>query len=256
MEQITSFQNPKIKQVKRLRDRRHREREARFVIDEVRDLERALDQGYRVDYALYCADLGPVTLLERVGMVYDVPRSVLEKVSYRQNPAPIVAVIEQATPPDTINLAGGHPVLVLVGLTKPGNIGALLRTADAAGFKTILLVDTALDLYNPNIIRSSTGACFLHNIHTPTADEALRLLRENDYRLVAAAVDGNYDLFDADLSGRVAVVLGTEDQGLDAAWLAAAEQRIRIPMCGTLSDSLNVSVSGAIFMYEALRQHR
>jgi RNA methyltransferase, TrmH family len=265
-ERITSFQNPKIKQFRKLRERGERDRQRRFVIDDSRDLVRALDCGYEIDYGLYCADLdqGGGDILDRIadGSIYEVPRAIMEKASYRQNPSPVVVVMKQPPLPDlnapVLRIVSSNEVsiLVLVDLCKPGNIGALLRTADAAGFTTILLVDTALDIYNPNVIRSSTGACFLGNIYTASTAEALHLLREGECSIIAAAVMGDCSLFDVDFRGKIAVVLGTEDRGLDDTWLSAADHLVRIPMSGRLSDSLNVSVSGAIFMYEALRQRQ
>jgi RNA methyltransferase, TrmH family len=259
-EQITSFQNSRVKQVRRLRERRARDREARFVIDDTRDLLRALDCGYHVDYVLYCPELdaGDPLPLDRLppDAIFQVSREIMEKVSYRQNPSAVVAVMEQKPPGtlDDLRAQAGPLVLGLVDLQKPGNIGALLRTADATGFNTICLIDTALDIYNPNVIRSSTGACFLGNIYALNTAEALAFFREADYRIVAAVVEGHSAMFETDFGGRVALVLGTEDRGLPQAWIDAADARVRIPMVGRLADSLNVSVSGAVLMYEVLRQ--
>jgi TrmH family RNA methyltransferase len=147
-------------------------------------------------------------------------------------------------------------VLVLVDLRKPGNIGALLRTADATGFRAVLLVDTSVDIYNPNVIRSSTGASFLHNIYDVTSQEAAAFLEARGYRTLAAVVDGETSLFETNLRGKTAVILGTEDHGLPDFWMKNATQCVRIPMVGSLSDSLNVSVSGAVMMYEVLRQQQ
>ena len=264
-EKIASFQNPKIKQIKNLRDRRARDRESLFVIDDGRDLSRALDCGYSIAYALFCPELpqGDDELLARIpgDIVYEVSPAIMEKTSYRQNPSSLVAVMRQKAIlglddlHDRGNTVDSH-ILALVNLQKPGNIGALLRTADATGFKAITLVDSELDIYNPNIIRSSTGACFLDNIYVMTSEEALSYFRENGFTIIAADVNGDVDLFDAGFGQRAAITLGTEDRGLDALWLHNANQRVRIPMVGKLSDSLNVSVSGAIFMVEALRQRR
>lgn len=256
METITSPQNPRIKQIHKLRDKRGRERAQRFVIDETRDLARALRQGYQIDYALYCPELavGDELALLAGQVVFEVPQTLMIKASYRQNPAPLLAVMK-ARPLHDISSLTDELVLALVDLRKPGNIGALLRTADAAGFRAVVLVDTALDRYNPNIIRSSTGACFLDNIYSATTAQAIEYFRTNHYAIIAAAVDGDRSLFDADFRQKSVVVLGTEDQGLDDIWLQKADQCVQIPMAGHLSDSLNVSVSGAVFMYEALRQH-
>ena len=147
-------------------------------------------------------------------------------------------------------------ILALVGLEKPGNIGALLRTADAVGVDAVLFVDQALDLFNPNIIRTSTGACFLNNIYATNSADAIQFLHEHGYRVAATVVDGDTDLFQADFSGRVAFVMGTEDVGLSEDWVNASNQRLTIPMIGQVSDSLNVSVSGAVCLYEAFRQRR
>lgn len=261
-DKITSFQNTKVKQVKKLRERRARDKGRLFVIDDVRDLERALDCGYLVDYVFYCPALAAQNepILQRLAdfPIYDVPQDIMEKVSYRENPSPILAVMQQkpVRSVDQLQDKSHTQLLALVNLQKPGNIGALLRTADATGFKAIILIDTALDIYNPNIIRSSTGACFLDNIYTLTTSQAVTYFKESGYQIIAAAVDGDVELVDADLTQKTVIVLGTEDQGLDVTWLQAADQRVRIPMIGTIADSLNVSVSGAMFMYEALRQHR
>jgi RNA methyltransferase, TrmH family len=266
VEQITSFQNSKIKQIKKLRNRRERDKAGLFVIDDGRDLSRALSCDYAVAYALFCPALATTedrALLKQLPQhnVYEVAPAIMEKAAYRQNPSALLAVMEQKSKLGKDDLlarvqADDSPVLVLVNLQKPGNIGALLRTADAAGFKTICLVDTALDVYNPNVIRSSTGACFLDNIIQVTTAEALDVFQSQEVALVAAVVDGDSDLFQADFRRKVAVVLGTEDQGLDKIWHENADLRVTIPMMGQLSDSLNVSVSGAIFMYEVLRQRR
>jgi RNA methyltransferase, TrmH family len=262
-EKITSFQNPRVKLIKRLRDKRDREREGRFVIDDLRDFERALDCGFELDYAFICPELAEdareLNRAERripVQKRFEVSREMMEKVSYRTHPGvisgvmhmPSVSNFEQATAYVT------SPVLSLVGLQKPGNIGALLRTADAAGFKTIFLIDTALDLFNPNIIRSSTGAVFLPNIYQITGTQAATFFQQQHYQLVAAHLEGDENLFSVQFADRCAILLGTEDVGLDDIWVERCDVLLKIPMVGELSDSLNVSVSGAVIMYEVLRQ--
>jgi TrmH family RNA methyltransferase len=258
IKRITSFQNPRIKLIKTLRDKRGREREGRFVIDNERDLARALDCGYEVDFVLYTPQHQPVLPNLPAHALYEVTPDILEKASYRDNPSALVAVMVSRP---LLRLADLNPtqqtlLLVLVGLEKPGNIGALLRTADAVGVDAILCVDQALDLFNPNIIRASTGASFLNNIYTANSADTIQFLHEQGYRIAATVVDGDTDLFNADFSGRVAFVMGTEDVGLSSDWVNASDQRLTIPMIGQVSDSLNVSVSGAICLYEAFRQRR
>lgn len=255
---ITSFQNPKIKLIKKLRDKKGRDQEALFVIDSYRDLRRALDCGYEAEFVLHCPSLhSAVDWIEGLAL-YEVPAEIMEKASYRENPDGIIAVIRQKPTQNAAHLAriSSEFILGLVNLMKPGNIGALLRSADAAGFDTIFLIDTQLDLYNPNLIRSSTGAVFLDNLYSVSSAEAIQFLRGAAFTLIAAAPDGERELYHLDISGKTALLLGTEDDGLDAVWLGACDQRVRIPMVGSLSDSLNVSVSGAVMMYEILRQRQ
>lgn len=260
-ETITSFQNPRLKQVKRLRDKKSRIDEGLFVIDDGRDLTRAFEHGYQADYALICepllkADERAVIQHIPPQRQFFVPKEMMEKVAYRENPSGLVVVMKSIPQKGLSDLTDtDQPILVLVNLQKPGNIGALLRTADATGFNHVFLVDTTLDLYNPNIIRSSTGACFLQTTYALSSADALAFLKKNGYRIVSAVVDGETLLYEANLRGKIAIVLGTEDVGLPAQWVQSAHQKVKIPMVGQLSDSFNVSVSGAIFMMEALRQN-
>lgn len=232
------------------------------MIDDLRDLHRAIACNYMIDDLFYCADLDTAPNLALTDLscetIYDVSVELMGKISYRRNPASIVAVMRQKSPRDyrEINPDDATHILGLVDLRKPGNIGALLRTADATGFKHIFLIDTALDLYNPNIIRSSTGASFLDNIYTLTTEQALAFFAQNQYQIISAIVDGDTSLPEVNFTHRNAIILGTEDLGLNDTWVAKCDVAVQIPMVGTLSDSLNVSVSGAIFMYEALRQSR
>lgn len=259
LEKITSFQNPKIKQLKKLRDKREREKTGLFVIDYARDLERALAYGYMIDYAFYCPAMAASTLPQHLleeTQLYEVTQELIENISYRENPSEIVAVLRQKPAygiEQTNTLAAPH-ILTMVGLQKPGNIGALLRSADAAGIQAVFLVDTALDIYNPNIIRSSTGACFLPNLYTLTSQQALTFFRRGAYQVISATSNGSTSLFDVDFSHKIAVVLGTEDKGLSDFWLRECDLLVKIPMIGHMVDSLNVSVSGAVIMYEMLRQ--
>lgn len=260
-ETISSFQNSKIKQAKKLHDKRHRQQSGLFAVDDARDLARALANGYAVVYALFSPGLATPEEQARAAdlpQVYEVTPELMQKASYRQNPGGLMAVLRQQPPAGyaaAVQVTAQH-ILALVGLEKPGNVGALLRTADAAGFTAIFLVDTALDIYNPNIIRSSTGACFLRNLYQLSSTEAQAIFRDNGYQVVAAHLAGDTSLFALDLRRKSAIVLGTEDRGLPEAWVAACDRLVRIPMVGQLADSLNVSVSGAIFMYEALRQQQ
>lgn len=254
---ITSVQNSKIKLVNRLRGKRGRQQEARFVIDYERDLRRALQHGYDIDYVLHCPELSPAS--DGFGTEsHEVTPALIKRVSYRENPEGMIAVMHSKPAKDLAQLEAVEiqHAIVLVDLRVPGNIGALLRTADAAGIDAIILVDSALDLYNPNVIRSSTGACFLDNIYQLSSEEALAFLTKEGFQIVAADVTGGRRLYDVDFRPKSAIALGSEDQGLSGDWIKRADQFVRIPMEGSISDSLNVSVSGALFMYELYRQKR
>lgn len=258
LEQITSLQNNKVKLVNRLRTKRGRETENLFVIDYDRDLERALEQGYTIEFVMVCPAIADDSILDFVGQadIYEVTEQVLNKVSYRENSAGFVAVMQSKPIKhlQALQQSGAKHLIGLVDLRKPGNIGALLRTADATDIDAILLVDTSLDLYNPNIIRSSTGACFLDNIYQLDSQSAITYCKQHNIQLVSAYVTGNETLYDVDFRQATAIMLGTEDKGLSETWVQNCDRLVNIPMTGRISDSLNVSVSGAIFMYEALRQ--
>ena len=252
---ITSSQNSKIKLVNRLRSKRGRQREARFVLDYERDLQRALLLGYDIDFILHCPELAPAPK----GIdaeTHQVTPALIKRASYRENPDCLIAVMHCKPARDLAVLEARiiHHAIALVSLAVPGNIGALLRSADAAGIDAVILVDSAIDLYNPNVIRSSTGACFLDNIYQLSGDEALAFLKREGFQLVAADAAGGRTLYEADFRPKTALALGAEDRGLPQAWIDRADQVARIPMKGAVSDSLNVSVSGALIMYEMFRQ--
>ncbi len=252
---ITSAQNSKIKLVNRLRGKRGRQREARFVIDYERDLQRALRLGYDIDFILYCPDLGAQPDCAGID-AHQVEQALFTRVSYRENPTGIIAVMRSKPAKRLAQLRATdhHHVVALVGLAVPGNIGALMRSADAAGIDALILVDTALDLYNPNVIRSSTGACFLNNIYQLSGDEALAFFTSARFQIIAADIGGERTLYEVDFQPKSVIALGGEDQGLPKAWIDRADHVARIPMQGAVSDSLNVSVSGALFVYEMVRQ--
>lgn len=258
MERITSPGNSKVKLIHRLRSKRGRQSESRFVIDSLRELGRALERKYRLEYLLYCADKNDIPSWTGP-KAHQVSSALLKRVSYRENPDGIVAVMRSKPPRGLRHMEQkgiGASALGLVGLEIPGNIGALLRTADGAGVDSVLLVDIALDLYNPNIIRNSAGACFRDNIYQLKSEEALAFLRGRgaECQIIAADAAGKRTLYEIDLGGRTIIALGNEAQGLPREWIALADHSARIPMTGEISDSLNVSVSGALFMYERVRQ--
>jgi TrmH family RNA methyltransferase len=179
---------------------------------------------------------------------------VFAKVAYGDRAEGVVAVaavpqasLAELTVPDPALVA------VVVGLEKPGNVGAILRSADAAGVNAVIVADGGTDLYNPNAIRASLGTLFTVPLASADSDETLAWLAANQFRAFAARVDGAIEYTQADFRGRTAIVLGSESAGLPAAWQGKNVQAIRLPMCGA-ADSLNVSATAAVLFYEALRQ--
>jgi TrmH family RNA methyltransferase len=261
-ERITSTANPRLKAALRLRGRRERDARGLTLIDGVRETARALAggaalrEGFVLDEGAGDPDVADllVRLAERSVPVVELGRDAFAKLAYGDRLDRVIAVA--ATP--SHRLADLRPpseplVAVVEGVEKPGNVGALLRTADGAGVSAVILADPHTDLSNPNIIRASLGTVFTVPIAVAPADEVIAWLRDRDIAIVAALVDGSVEHTSADLTGPVAIALGSEAHGLTDAWRDAAAQTVRIPMLG-VADSLNVSVTAAILFYEALRQ--
>lgn len=262
MAEITSLHNPRIKAALRLRSGRHRRKEGRFLIDGLREIGRALQAGIPLVEGFFCpqqadpAALQP--LLERWAEtntpLWQVSPAVMEKLAYGQRREGLVAVakipsrsLEQLVlPPQAV-------VAVLEGVEKPGNLGAVLRSADAAGIGAVLLANCPGDLWNPNTIRASLGCVFSMPIGIGTSHQVLAWLRREGIRIYPARVDGTVLYTEADLRPPAALVLGSESKGLSGIWEGPDVQPIRIPMCGQ-ADSLNISVAAAILFYESLRQ--
>ncbi len=259
MKRLTSPANPRIKTLARLQNASARRAAGRFLVESERELQRAIDAGFSVIELYLCDDL-PVdeTLVQRAGdagaALIAITRPILDKVTYRQNPQGLVAVLERRTA-RLHHVALGDPPLVLVctGLEKPGNIGAILRTADAAGVDAVFIDSPEADLFNPNCIRASTGAVFSMPIVCETGDELRDYLAEQGLTVIAATPDAHMAHTRAPFAEPCAIVLGSEDRGLDIAWREVADVPVCVPMFGRV-DSLNVSVTAALLMYEARRQ--
>jgi TrmH family RNA methyltransferase len=259
---ITSAQNPRVKAAVKLRDSRQRARQARFVIDGARELQQALWGRIELDELFVCVPLcrsdearGVLERLDQIeAEVWHVVPEVFEKLAFGKRHDGLVAV---AKVPERslaqLKPAGGGLVAVLEGVEKPGNVGAVLRTADAAGVAAVLLADPRTDLFNPNCIRASLGTVFTLPVARCTSAEALDWLHERKLRIFAARPDARRLYTDADLGSGAAVALGSEAQGLSELWKAGDVVPIKLPMRGT-ADSLNVSAASAVLFYEALRQ--
>ena len=189
-------------------------------------------------------------------MIATVSNDVFSKLMFGERADVVIAVAKRpSTNLETIKFAGSGFVLVLQAIEKPGNLGAILRTADACNAAAVLLADSETDFYHPNSIRASTGAVFKLPVATGTSTEVQGWIAANQLRVVTAIVEGSTELFDADLTGNIVLVLGNEARGLDEQWRNENFQPIRLPMQG-IADSLNVSVTAAVMMYETVRQQK
>jgi len=262
--QITSTANPRLKAAARLRGRRERDKTGLTLIDGVRETLRALAASATVrEVFVEPSVLGgqqASALLERLHEesvpIVELSRDAFEKLAYGDRLDGVVAVAE--TPPRTLDelILPQQPVVgVVEGVEKPGNLGAIVRSADGAGINGIIVADTATDLFNPNIIRASIGTVFAVPVAVASSGDVLTWLRERDIAIVAARLDGSVDYSQADYSGAVAIALGSEARGLSDPWGELARASVRLPMLG-VADSLNVSATAAVLFYEALRQRR
>lgn len=259
---ITSRQNPRVKATVRLCAHRGRDEQGRFLIHGVREIRRAVAAGVRCAEAFVCEDLcttddirGAVDAVANAGaeMLY-VTRPVYARVSFGDRDDGVVVVAEAPRRrPGKLRLPAEPLVVVLEGVEKPGNVGAILRSADAAGVDAVVVADGRSDLFNPNTIRASLGTVFRDNVAEGTAAEVIAWLGEQGLRAFAARPDASLSYTEADLRGGVAIVVGSEAEGLTPAWTGPQVSAVRLPMRG-LADSLNVSTAAAVLFYEALRQ--
>ena len=251
------MQNSRVKQVVKLASRKERRQSGLYLIDEQREVERAIACGESLESVFFCPDLGgdPLNLLVSDDVLRFVcPRSVFEKMAYRQHPGGVMAVAKQAGKSFAdIALSEAPLLIVATAIEKPANLGAILRTADGVGADGVLVCDPVTDVYNPNVISSSTGTFFAVPTVVTDTSAAINWLRANKVQIVCTTPDTEHLYTDVNLAVPTAVVMGSEKDGLPAAWLEASDVNVRIPMNG-VADSLNVSVSTALLVYEAARQ--
>ncbi len=262
-EPIRSLQNERIKGLVRLRQRRERDKSKTFLVEGRREVERALEAGAKIDSLFLCPQLFSRDIrtlgstAQRLGAeLIELGVAAFNKASYRENPDGVLGVFQQFdTSLSTINLLG-HPLLLVVeGIEKPGNLGTMMRTADAAGVTGVIVCDPATDPFNPNVVRASMGALFSVPLATASTAETLSLLRGSGIRTVATTPDTDTVIWDVDFRGAIAIVIGTEDTGLSPTWLENSGVQARLPMAGS-ADSLNAATAAAVCLFEAVRQRR
>ena len=273
---ITSTQNPKIKRLLELQQKSsERRKSSLFVVEGRRELAHCLESGYEVESVFVGVkneesggmknEESPFALHSSINNTFLVSPHVYERIAYRGSTEGIIAIVRAkhrtledlsiglAALPPTGGAGRGALFVILESVEKPGNLGAVLRSADAAGATAVIVCDPLTDLYNPNLIRASIGACFTVPTVACTSEECIRFFKDNHVRILTAQLQDSTLYYDTDMTGPTAIVMGTEATGLTTQWRQAADAHIRIPMLGRL-DSLNVSVSAAILLFEAVRQ--
>ena len=279
-ELITSAQNPKIKKLLALQQKSSERRsEGLFVVEGRREIEHCVEAGYEIDTVFVCPSVMPDSdraswtpdqvggdsivmpggsLVmpggDRASKTFRVSPSVYDKIAYRAGTEGIIAEVKAKSLSLRDLTLGDNPlIVVLESVEKPGNLGAVLRSADASGADAVIVCDPLTDLYNPNLIRSSIGAIFTVPCVACSSKECIDFLKSKGISILTAQLQDSELYYDTDMKKGVAIVMGTESTGLTDIWRKAADAHIRIPMLGRL-DSLNVSVSAAILLFEAVRQ--
>lgn len=257
---ISTGQNPKIKKLMALQQKAAERRSSGlFVVEGLRELQHCVEAGLEVDTLFYCPALmrsgaATETVLSASGRCCEVTRAVYEKMAYRGGTEGVMGEVRfRSLRLDDLQLPEAPLVVVLERVEKPGNLGAVLRSADAAGVDAVIVCDPLTDLYNPNLVRSSIGALFTVPCVACSSEECISFLKERGIQILTAQLQDSQLYYDTDMTTGTAIVMGTEATGLTEVWRQAADRHIRIPMLGRL-DSLNVSVSAAVLMYEAVRQ--
>lgn len=287
IETITSAQNRKVKELLTLVEKsKERSAAGLFVVEGQRELGHCLDAGFIPETLFICGEVMAVqnnavngaktghlteniegkdgldaliakaeALNPRLGVV-QIPAFLYEKVAYRGSTEGIIAEVHSVPRSlEDLRLGERPLVMVLESVEKPGNLGAVLRSADAAGADAVIVCDPLTDIWNPNLIRSSVGAVFSVPVAVCTSADAIAFLKERGIRILTAQLQDSEWYYDTDMTGATALVMGTESTGLTQAWRDSADAHIKIPMLGRL-DSLNVSVSAAVLLYEAVRQRK
>lgn len=253
---ITSKTNPKIKNVVKLQKSSERREQNRIIIEGRREIERALACGFVIDTLFVCNELGAQSSEIKANVIEEVSLEVFEKIAYREGSDGLLAVaIPRYSDLKNFKPKKNPLIIVLETVEKPGNLGAVMRTADAVGVDAVIIADPRTDLFNPNAIRASIGTIFSVPLFACSSEECIKWLKENDITIYCTYLKASIDYLDADFKKGSAIVMGTEATGISDTWVEAADQNLIIPMNG-IADSLNVSVTTAIVVFEAIRQRR
>lgn len=255
---ITSSQNPKVKQALTLEKSRERRKQGRFLLEGLRELQLALQSGFEPISVFFDPQQVDVSHLISLGLTENVllpvNQSVFGKLAVREQTAQVVAVVPTKDHAlIDVNLPDNPLLLIVESVEKPGNLGALLRTADAAGIDAVIICDPLVDFYNPNVVRSSVGTVFTCQLAAATSAETTSWLKANGVSIFCTHLEAAKPYTDVDFTGGSAIVMGTEATGLSELWTEQSTSNIIIPMRGMV-DSMNVSAAAAVVIFEAVRQ--
>jgi TrmH family RNA methyltransferase len=255
---ITSTQNPKVKNLLALEKPRERRKQCLFIIEGKKEIGMAIDAGYKIGNLFFCEELISLNEIKSMAaadqLLIPVAREVFEKIAIRENSGGVLAVAEQKVHRlDMLKLGASPLLLILESVEKPGNLGAILRTADAVGVDAVIICDPQTDFYNPNVIRSSVGCVFTNQIASATSEETIDWLKKNNISIYCTYLKAAKAYHTIDYSAPAAIIMGTESTGLSDLWVKSSTENIIIPMQGKI-DSMNVSTAAAVVVFEAKRQ--
>ncbi len=265
---LSSLQNPRIKQIVKLRERKERDETHLFIIEGYRELIRACDANFPIDSLYLCQELflgenenQLIASLKNKGTkVFPCTPAVFHKISYRDRPDGLLAVTAQQS--SSLHTLDGllkgvkNPFLVVAeAIEKPGNLGTILRSSDAVNLNALIVCDKCTDIHNPNVVRASVGTLFTVPVIEAKGEETLAFLKKRGILIVAATPSAITEFTEANLKGPIAIAVGTEQLGLSKAWMEQADIQVKIPMCG-VADSLNVAMATTLLLYEAKRQRK
>ncbi|TCI94813.1 TrmH family RNA methyltransferase [Tenacibaculum sp. M341] len=261
MKTITSIQNNYIKNLVKLQEKsRERKKQQLFLIEGVREITIAIKGNYNIETLLVASNIlskndDEITMLIEKHNTIEVSNEVYEKLAYRDSTEGIIAVVKtKKYGLDELKFETASPlILIMEGIEKPGNVGAMLRTADAANVDAVIIANSKTDIYNPNVIRSSVGCLFTNQIAIASTDDVITYLKQKNINIYSATLQNSNKYYEEDYTKPSAIVVGTEATGLSERWRTEATQNINIPMEGVI-DSMNVSVAAAIVIFEAKRQ--
>lgn len=265
---LTSLQNPRIKQLVKLRDRPARDETNQFLIEGYRELLRAIDNNHPIDDLFICPELflgsNEQALISRLvsqgTKIWTCTPPLFHKISYRDRPDGLIGLAPQkhlklSDLENKLKKSAPPFLVVAEAIEKPGNLGTILRSSDAVGLDGLIVCDRCTDIHNPNVVRASVGTLFSVPVVEAVGEETLRWLKKQKIAIVAATPSATAEYTKVDLSGPIAIAVGTEQVGLSERWMSQADIQVRIPMHG-VADSLNVAMATTLLLYETLRQRQ